>query len=1105
LSTPGAPIETNEFERVDDASPSLSRFLFRPIVFRQPDRAVNPPSWLEHVPFAFWLMDVLRPRVLVELGTHSGNSYAAFAQAVQFLGLPTAAYAVDTWRGDSQAGFYDEDVFEDWSQYHDQRFSAFSRLVRSTFDEAAAHFADGSIDLLHLDGCHTYEAASADLRRWRPKLGRTAVILIHDTNVREGDFGTWRVWEELRSDHPTFEFLHGHGLGVVGLGNDLPEPLRWLLGRDLSARDVNDARLFFSRLGAVVSARFAAAELRRELEAGKARMHEAEGAEEDSRAAIARLTDEHARLTAQLAGTEVALAEARAQAENLAAQHAEVVSRLNGELEIVRRQLGETTARLDEREEALQRHIRLAADLYHRGQEGSRRAEGKAHAEGPAASRPATPALPPRLITSSNRLLRRTRRLPATLSAVGLLPAHGHRTSRSAARLLLAPAALRDAHLILSSGLFDERYYRDCNPDVAGSRMTPLSHYLLRGAAEGRNPHPLFDAQFYLQSNPDVASTGINPLVHYLRRGAFEGRSPHPLFDVQYYLLENPDIREQRVEPLTHFLRFGAADGRNPNPYFDCAYYQRHYPDVAGGNINPLVHYICHGWREGRRTSRLFDAGFYCRQNEDVRLAGLEPLAHYLAHGRAEERAAVPPDGATRPEAVPPAPIAPASQVTLKVRSLGPGRAETPTVLCLSHVMPVPPRAGNEYRIYRLLRWLRDQGWRIVPVIAPLPGESVDADALRALADEFSNAVLCDRDGRLDYVLRDVPDALAALGGELTQPVSLLLDEEQTQDERARQLLHMDRTFCHDALITAALRLHQVLGPYVLLAEYIWMSRLLPLIPPGIPKVIDTHDVFSSKHDKVIRFGIEDIHVLAEEEARRLQRADLILAIQEDERQHLQRLVPHVPVVTAGVDVDVLEAPGAPAGRCVLYVGTNNAINRRGLTDFLRFAWPLIRREVPDAELLVAGRVSEILPAAPPGVRLLGKVGDLGPLYRQARVVINPAVAGTGLKIKTLEALAHLRPIVTWPSGTDGLVAQLAARCTIVEDWFGFARKVSELLAAAEPVLFSPADRQTIAGLTSPAVTYAAMTDALQGLWTAKFAPARAGAARSAFTPDRRP
>jgi hypothetical protein len=130
--------------------------------------------------------------------------------------------------GRPAAGFYDEESSRVGRVPSIRHFAAFSRLIRSTFDEAADHFSDGSIDLLHIDGLHTYEAVSADFQRWRPKLSRRGVVLLHDINVRERDFGAWRLWEELKGQFPSFEFLHGHGLGVVGAGSDMPEALQWL-------------------------------------------------------------------------------------------------------------------------------------------------------------------------------------------------------------------------------------------------------------------------------------------------------------------------------------------------------------------------------------------------------------------------------------------------------------------------------------------------------------------------------------------------------------------------------------------------------------------------------------------------------------------------------------------------------------------------------------------------------------------------------------------------------------------------------------------------------------------------------------------------------------
>ena len=1041
-------------------------------MFQEPDRLVHPPSWLEHIPFAFWMIDALRPATFVELGTHSGNSYSSFAQAVQTLGLDTACYAVDTWQGDPQAGFYDEGVFAEWAEYHNRHFAAFSRLVRATFAEAATHFPDGSVDLLHLDGCHTYESAAADFDTWRPKLSRRAVVLIHDVNVRERDFGTWRLWEQLKSKSPHFEFLHGHGLGVLGAGSEFTEPLQWLFSRDTSSDDVRAIRQFFARLGGATSARYAAGEglIRESRERAEAvRLH----AEE---------IDRRTRLETQSKAQDRIITRLRDELTGRFAQTTQDALRV------------ESLARqVENAQRALTRQARLSAQLQERLNGETIR---RKHAEETHDSHSGLKGAPHDQMVRAESWLRRrvrhARRISRFPVALGLWPPT--RTARSGLTFLADSRRLRDAYAIFQSGLFDEGYYRRRYPDVASSRLTPLAHFVLLGAREGRSPHPLFDAGYYLRTNPDVAATRANPLLHFLGCGAFEGRAPHPLFDVEFYLRANPDVRNARVDPLSHFIRFGAADGRNPHPLFDTQYYLRRYPDVVQTGTNPLIHFVSHGGQEGRSPSAAFDTAYYLAQNEDVRVAGENALVHFVTTGRSEGRSACaageqdgPADGTGAEERWESPPI------ELRVTSLAPRQTERPTILCLTHVMPLPPRAGNEYRIYRMLRWLRQQGYRIVLVVAPLPGEPVEARALHPLADEFSNVVLCDRDGRVEYILRDVPDVLASLDGEVARPIALLLDEDAARTGHERDLLRMDRLFCHDAVVTTVLRLHEVLGPYVLLAEYIWMSRILPLLSGDVVKVIDTIDVFSTKRAKVLQFGIDDLHVDPREEAKRMRHADLVVAIQDEESRELRQLAPGRQVVTAGVDFDVVEDPGVPSGRRVLYVGSGNPMNRKGLLDFVRFAWPQIRQAVPDAELILAGRVGDALDVDVPGIVRLGLVDDLDPVYAQARVVINPAVAGTGLKIKTLEALTHLRPIVTWPSGGAGLAPELAAFCVTVHDWFDFSHRVTDLLATDEPRVFSRTERETIVRLTSAAMVYGDMTAALASLREKRFGVAPAG------------
>lgn len=194
-----------------------------------------------------FLTDILRPEVIVELGTYYGVSYCAFCHAVKDLGISSKCYGIDTWRGDAQSGFYGDEVLEDLRAFHDPRYGGFSRLIQSTFNEAVGHFANGSIDLLHIDGFHTYDEVSQDFQIWLPKMSEKGVVLFHDINVRERDFGVWKFWQEWKLRYPHFEFVHSHGLGLLVVGNQWPIVLQDLLSS--TDKDAAIIRELFFHLG----------------------------------------------------------------------------------------------------------------------------------------------------------------------------------------------------------------------------------------------------------------------------------------------------------------------------------------------------------------------------------------------------------------------------------------------------------------------------------------------------------------------------------------------------------------------------------------------------------------------------------------------------------------------------------------------------------------------------------------------------------------------------------------------------------------------------------------------------------------------------------------
>jgi hypothetical protein len=269
-----------------------------PVCFSEP-HYVPFSAWLEHIPFAMYLVDILRPGVFVELGTHYGASYAAFCQAVQELGLDTRCYAVDTWKGDAHAGQYGPEVLDQLRAYHDPRYASFSRLIQSSFDDALAHFSDHSIDLLHIDGYHTYEAVKHDFLNWLPKVSARGVVLMHDTNVRQLDFGVRRFWEEIRTQYPSFEMLHCHGLGVLMVGEVEAPEFQALLAAD--EREVALIRQFFFALGHPINMRYRQVpELEGQLRELQARLAEVQRAADGRAEELRNLTAERDRVASTL-------------------------------------------------------------------------------------------------------------------------------------------------------------------------------------------------------------------------------------------------------------------------------------------------------------------------------------------------------------------------------------------------------------------------------------------------------------------------------------------------------------------------------------------------------------------------------------------------------------------------------------------------------------------------------------------------------------------------------------------------------------------------------------------------------------------------------------
>jgi glycosyltransferase involved in cell wall biosynthesis len=221
---------------------------------------------------------------------------------------------------------------------------------------------------------------------------------------------------------------------------------------------------------------------------------------------------------------------------------------------------------------------------------------------------------------------------------------------------------------------------------------------------------------------------------------------------------------------------------------------------------------------------------------------------------------------------------------------------------------------------------------------------------------------------------------------------------------------------------------------HAVLFEYIWTAKFVNrLSKPHMPQNmwIDTHDVMHQRHRTSMDMGIHVRKPLsAEDEAGFLRPFSRIIAIQPEEAEEFRRLAPGKEVITIMVSPRVGAASyprpaGFDAGLAhIIHVSASDRIAVQSLRWFLETAWPAVLASHPQCCLHVIGSIgSAFANEAFPAVRFLGYIDDLTPYYQHADLAINPCLAGSGLKIKTVEALAHGRPLITTHFGAQGINA----------------------------------------------------------------------------------
>lgn len=172
-------------------------------------------AWLGHLKFANYLVETYKPNVIVDLGVDYGHS--TFAWAGQGIGK---VYGVDWFNGDENAGERNtyNIVKEAYNYLLNKKYIPKDniKIIKGDFNDVCLNFNE-TIDILHIDGLHTYEAVKNDFEKWIGKTHENSIILFHDVISYKETVG--KFFEEL--DFPKLYFEHSAGLGVISKNKNI--------------------------------------------------------------------------------------------------------------------------------------------------------------------------------------------------------------------------------------------------------------------------------------------------------------------------------------------------------------------------------------------------------------------------------------------------------------------------------------------------------------------------------------------------------------------------------------------------------------------------------------------------------------------------------------------------------------------------------------------------------------------------------------------------------------------------------------------------------------------------------------------------------------------
>jgi polysaccharide biosynthesis protein PslH len=362
-----------------------------------------------------------------------------------------------------------------------------------------------------------------------------------------------------------------------------------------------------------------------------------------------------------------------------------------------------------------------------------------------------------------------------------------------------------------------------------------------------------------------------------------------------------------------------------------------------------------------------------------------------------------------------------------------------PRILFLAHLLPWPLEGGGQIKSYHVLRQLAQSYDIKLLALIRKPEEAQNAEPLRQFCALGIETIPLRR--------TKVTNLLAAGSAVLTGR-SFIVSRD------------------HTPALQAAVERELATGSYrALHIDHLQMAAFVPAKTPGIRVILDQHNVEyripqriaqTAKNPAIRLYGAGEWKRLRRFEQSALRRADLTLAVSDEDRQALQDLagaeLGRMKTLSIGVDTDYFSASSRTThSKTLVSIGTMYwPPNIDAISWFCREILPKIREREPEAKLMVVGArpTAEILALADaPAVTVTGSVPDVRPYGTDCGAFIVPLRSGSGMRVKILNALAMGLPTVSTTIGAEGIEVTDGENILLADTAEDFAAATLRLLS----------------------------------------------------------